>query len=77
MKRSKPCLPRKLKKAMDTLLISNDGEVFTKVSYRLRRYPRTKWVVRAERQFRRKWLECKRKDELLKALRFSTYEKEE
>lgn len=27
MKRSKPCLPRKMKKAMVTLLISNDGEV--------------------------------------------------
>lgn len=75
MKRSRPCLPRKMKKAMDALLISNDGEVFTKVSYRLRHYPRTKWVVRAERQFRRKWLECKRKDEQLKALRFLNYEK--
>ena len=77
MKRSKPCLPRKTKKAMATLLISNDGEVFFKRYYRLRRYPRTKWVVRAERQFRRKWRECNRKDEQIKALKFSTYEKEE
>lgn len=64
-----------MKKAMDALLISGDGEVFTKASYRLRHYPRTKWVVRAERQFRRKWLEFKREDEQLKALRFSNYEK--
>lgn len=75
MKRSRPCLPRKMKKAMNALLICNDGEVFMKVSYRLRYYPRTKWVVRAERQFRRKWLEYKHMDEQLKALRFLNYEK--
>ncbi len=75
MKRSRPCLPRKMKKAMDALLICNDGDVFFKRNYSLRHYPRTKWVVRAERQFRRKWLECKHKDEQLKALRFLNYEK--
>lgn len=77
MKRSKPCLPRKMKKAMATLLISNDGEVFFKGYYRLRRYPRTKWVVRAERQFRRKWRECMHKENVINKLIFSTYEKEE
>ena len=68
MKKSRPCLPRKMKKAMAALLISNDGQVFMNRWYRLRHYPRTKWVVRAERQFRRVWLECKHKDEIIKGL---------
>ena len=32
-------------------------------------YPRTKWVVRAERQFRRLWRELKKKDLQLKQLK--------
>lgn len=75
MKKSRPCLPRKMKKAMAALLISDDGQVFMNVWYRQRHYPRTKWVVRAERQFRRKCLECKHKGEIIKDLRFAIYGK--
>lgn len=63
-------LPRKLKKAMDGLLIDPDsGRVFFNSWYRnYRRYPRTKWVVRAERQFRRTWLESVQKEEKFRVL---------
>jgi len=56
MKRSKPCLPRKMKKAMKGLEIwPEDGRVAYNWRFRVRHYPRTKWVVRAERQFKRIW----------------------
>lgn len=65
MKRSKPCLPRKMKKAMAGLEIwPDDGRVAYNWRFRLRHYPRTKWVVRAERQFKRLW----RKNRKLKGL---------
>ena len=65
MKRSKPCLPRKIKKAMAGLEIwPDDGKVVFNWRFRLRHYPRTKWVVRAERQFNRLW----RKNRTLKGL---------
>ncbi|MBO5626751.1 MAG: hypothetical protein J5953_13320 [Prevotella sp.] len=62
MKKRKSRLPRKMKKAMSGLLISEDGMVFFNGWFRWRRYPRTRWVVRAERQFRRVWRESKRRD---------------
>lgn len=66
MRKSKR-MPRKLKKVMNKLRIDPDtGEVFMLWCYRS--YPRTKWVVRAERQFRRLWLEVKRKDEEIRQL---------
>ena len=51
-----------MKKAMSGLLISEDGMVFFNGWFRWRRCPRTRWVVRAERQFRRVWRESKRRD---------------
>ena len=64
MKKSKPCLPRKLKKAANGMRIYKDtGEHF-----RVRHYPRTKWVVRAERLFKRAWRELKAKDARIKEL---------
>ena len=58
-------LPRKMKKAMAGLLIGSDGSVFFNSRFRLRRYPRTKWVVRAERELRRLWREaCDKKRRL-------------
>ena len=58
--------PRKLKKAVKRLKIWPDtGEVF--IAYTP--YPRTQWVVRAERQFHRLWLELKKKDLQIKQLK--------
>jgi hypothetical protein len=58
-----------MKKAMAGLLISNDGEVFFNCWYsNVRHYPRTKWVVRAERQFRRLWRESQRKSRRIQEL---------
>lgn len=58
MKRSRPCLPRKMKKAMVGLHIWPDtGKVTYNYRFSQRHYPRTKWVVRAEREFRRIWRE--------------------
>lgn len=68
MKHSKNHLPRKLKKAMEGLLISEEGVVFFNGWYRLRHYPRTKWVVRAEREFKRVWRENKEKETKIKEL---------
>lgn len=51
-------LPRKIKKAMDGLLIDPDtGKCFFNGWFRYRGYPRTRSVLRAERQFKRKWRE--------------------
>jgi len=56
-----------MKKAMVGLQIWPDtGGVTYNYRFRLRRYPRTKWVVRAERQFRRKWREMISEIEKLK-----------
>jgi hypothetical protein len=61
MKRSKPRLPRKMKKAMKGLIIWTDtGRVSYNYRFCSRHYPRTKWVVRAERHFRRLWRESQR-----------------
>ena len=69
MKKSKPCLPRKLKKAANGLRIYKDtGEVCYDWLFRVRQYPRTKWVVRAERLFKRAWRELKAKDARIKEL---------
>lgn len=69
MKKSKPCLPRKLKKAANGLRIYKDtGEVCYDWHFRVRNYPRTKWVVRAERLFKRAWRELKAKDARIKEL---------
>jgi hypothetical protein len=69
MKKSKPCLPRKLKKAIKGLVIYKDtGEVRYNWHFRVRSYPRTRWVVKAERQFIRTWRELKAKDARIKEL---------
>lgn len=69
MKKSKPCLPRKLKKAINGLRINEyTGRVCYDWHFRVRHYPRTKWVVRAERQFIRAWRELKAKDARIKEL---------
>lgn len=65
MKRSKPCLPRKMKKVMWMLQMYSDGKVVNLYGYR---YPRTKWIVRAEREYRRKWRELVIKREQLREL---------
>lgn len=67
--RKKNRMPRKLKKVMNKLRIDPDtGEVF--MPYKnIHPYPRTKWVVRAERQFRRLWRELKKKELQLKQLK--------
>ncbi len=63
MKKRKSRLPRKMKKAMAGLLIlQDDGHVIYNWWFKKRRYPRTKWVVRAEREFRRLWRKSKEKD---------------
>ena len=67
--RKKNRMPRKMKKVMNKLRIDPDtGEVF--MPYKnIHPYPRTKWVARAERQFRRLWRELKKKDLQLKQLK--------
>ena len=67
MKRSKPCLPRKMKKAayrmrMDTY----EGKPFILWCYQP--YPRTKWVVRMERQFIRAWNELQMKKQQVESM---------
>lgn len=63
MKKRKKRLPRKLKKAVSRLQIYEDtGKVEYRWLYRLRHYPRTKWVVKGESLMRRMVHECKRKD---------------
>lgn len=67
MKRSRPCLPRKTKKAMVGLHIWPDtGKVTYNYRFSLRHYPRTKWVVRAEREFRRIWRENRQRKEQIR-----------
>lgn len=69
MKRSKPCLPRKMKKAVLMLEIDTDkGIVRPTFRARYRRYPRTRWVVRAERQFYRLFSEYQQKVQRLREL---------
>ena len=55
MKRSKPCLPRKIKKVMPMFRVDPKSGKVVRLGWVRRYYPRTKWVVRAERQFRRLW----------------------
>lgn len=67
MKRSKPCLPRKMKKAayrmrMDTY----EGKPF--ILWCFKPYPRTKWVVRMERQFIRTWNELQMKKQQVESM---------
>lgn len=42
------------------------GNVFFTPWFVLRRYPHTKWVFKASKEFRRLWKECKEQDEKLK-----------
>ena len=65
MKRSKPCLPRKIKKVVPMLRVDPKSGKMMRPRY----YPRTKWVVRAERQFRRLWRTWKYLDDLLNEIR--------
>lgn len=68
-------LPRKLKKGMDGLRIDmRTGKVEYSWEFSLRSYPRTKWVVRAERQFHRLFREYLEKDKIIQEL---TMKKEE
>ena len=62
-------LPRKMKKAMDALLVCpDDGIVYIAKCRNNRRYPRTKWILRASRMFGRLWREWKAKDERIREL---------
>ena len=52
---------------MRGLLIDPDtGTVFYNHGFVLRRYPHTKWVFKASKEFRRLWKESKEQDEELK-----------
>lgn len=67
MKKCKPCLPRKMKKAAKRMRMDMDkGKPFIPGWYKP--YPRTKWVVRMERQFCRLFRELKEKELRIKAL---------
>lgn len=58
-----------MKKAMNGLLIiPENGKVIYNWRFNLRRYPRTRWVVRAEREFRRLWREDQEKTRKLAEL---------
>lgn len=68
-KSHKDKIPRKMKKAMDALLVYPDNGAIVIARWRgSRRYPTTKWVVRASRMFSRLWREWKAKDERLREL---------
>lgn len=60
--------PRKLKKALQALLITWNGKVILNARYRYRNYPRTKWVVRAEWELKRLWRESILKDKIIEEL---------
>lgn len=67
MKKRHKRLPRKLKKALKDLRCDpSTGVVFRPFCFG--HYPRTKWVVAAERQFRRLIREYHNKGEMIKAL---------
>lgn len=67
MKKSKPCLPRKMKKAAKRMRMDMDkGKPF--IPWWYKPYPHTKWVVRMERQFCRLFREIKEKELKIKAL---------
>ena len=62
-------LPRKMKKAMDAMLVYPDNGAIVIARWRgSRRYPTTKWVVRASRVFSRLWREWKAKNERIREL---------
>ena len=67
MKKRKRRLPRKLKKAIKDMRCYEDTGVIFR-PFALGHYPRTKWVVAAERQFRRLLRELKEKNKKIKAL---------
>ena len=48
MKR-KEHIPRKLKKVINDVMIADDGRVVYSFRFRIRRYPRTKWVIKCEK----------------------------
>lgn len=63
MEQRKERLPRKIKKAMAGLqILPDDGHVIYNWWFKKRRYPHTKWVIRAKREFRRLWRESKIKE---------------
>ena len=67
IKKRKDRMPRKVKKALkDMRCWPETGVIFRLHAYRP--YPRTKWVVEAERQFRRLIKEYNDKNEKIKAL---------
>ena len=68
IKKRKNRMPRKVKKALkDMRCWPETGEIFRLHAYR--HYPRTKWVVEAERIFRRLIKENNDKDQKIKALK--------
>ena len=68
IKKRKHRMPRKMKKALkDMRCWPETGVIFRLHAYRP--YPRTKWVVEAERQFRRLIKEYNDKDQKIKALK--------
>lgn len=69
MIKNKRRVPRKLKKALDGLQIYMDTrKVVYRWKFRLRQYPRTKWVVKGERHMRRMVEELERKEREIKRL---------
>ena len=48
------------------LIYPDTGTVFYNHGFVLRRYPHTKWVFKASKEFRRLWKESKEQDEKLK-----------
>ncbi len=67
MKKSKPCLPRKMKKAAKRMRMDMDkGKPI--IPWWYKPYPRTKWVIRMERQFSRLFRELKVNEQIIKAL---------
>lgn len=68
IKKRKNRMPRKVKKALkDMRCWPETGVIFRLHDYR--HYPRTKWVVEAERIFRRLIKEYNDKDQKIKALK--------
>jgi len=68
MKR-KERIPRKLKKVINDVMIADDGRVVYSFRFRIRRYPRTKWVIKCEKGIRKLWIEMRRNDERLEYLK--------
>ena len=67
MKRSKPCLPRKMKKAAYRMRMDTYEEK-PFILWCFKPYPRTKWVVKMERQFIPAWNELQMKKQQVESM---------